>query len=250
MFILFSLIVMRMTGAVALNPILGRTNYPAKSKAALILVFSILLYSGFDGVLLHEPGGMLEYGVMLVKELLFGFVLGFAIELVFFVVRFASAIMDYTMGLSMAQVYDPQYNTQMTITSGLFYAFLVLLFFAMDGHLKLIQLFFSSAQSIPFGMVRLNRELPQAILRIYEECVVMGLQFAFPILAIEMVSEAAVGILMKIIPQINVFVVNFQLKIIIGLLMLVFLFNPMSDQLFKMIEAMFRYMQSLIPLLG
>lgn len=250
MFILFSLIVMRMSGAVVLNPILGRTNYPQRAKAALILVFSLLMYTSFDGTLLHEPGGMLEYGVMLVKELLFGFVIGFAIELSLFVVRFASAIMDYMMGLSMAQIYDPQYNTQMTITSGLFYAYLILLFFAVNGHLRLIHLFFSSAESIPFGMVTLSPELPQTVLRIFEECVVMGLQFAFPVLAIELVSEAAVGILMKVIPQINVFVVNFQLKIIIGLLMLVFLFNPMSDRLYVLIDYIFRYIQSLIPLLG
>lgn len=250
MFILFTLIVMRMSGAVAFNSILGRTNYPRRAKAALIFVFSLLLYSSFQGELIHEPAGMLEYGVMLVKELLFGFVLGFAMELFFFIVRFSSAIMDYSMGLSMAQIYDPQYNTQMTITSGLFYAFLVLLFFAVDGHLRLIHLFFASAQTIPFGMIALSPQLPQAMLKIFEESIVLGFQLAFPILAMELITEVAVGILMKIIPQINVFVVNFQLKIIVGLLMLVFLFNPMSDRLFYIIEQMFRAMEGLIPLLG
>lgn len=250
MFILFSLIVMRMSGAVAFNSLLGRTNYPRRAKAALILMFSLLLYSSFHGNLLHEPTGMLEYGIMLVKELLFGFVLGFAMELSFFVVRFSSAIMDYSMGLSMAQIYDPQYNTQMTITSGMFYAYLVLLFFAVDGHLRLIHLFFSSAQAVPFGMITLSQELPQAIFRIFKECVVLGFQLAFPLLAMELITEVAVGILMKIIPQINVFVVNFQLKIIVGLLMLVFLFNPMSDRLFYLIDQMFRFLEGLIPLLG
>ncbi len=53
----------------------------------------------------------------------------------------------------------------------------------------------------------------------------MGLQFAFPLVAMELIAEAAVGILMRIIPNINVFVVNFQVKIIVGLLILVLMFS-------------------------
>ena len=97
MFILFSLIVMRMSGAIALNPVFGRTNVPARVKAAFILVLSLMLYIGSGGILVHEPAVMAEYGVMLLKELLFGFTLGFGMELAFLVVRFASSIMRSTM---------------------------------------------------------------------------------------------------------------------------------------------------------
>ncbi len=78
MLTLFALVVMRMSGAVIFNPVLGRSNYPARAKAALILGLSLLLYLRVDGVLTHQPAGMLEYGVMLVKELLLGFVLGYS----------------------------------------------------------------------------------------------------------------------------------------------------------------------------
>ena len=118
MFILFSLIVMRMSGAIALNPVFGRTNVPARVKAAFILVLSLMLYIGSGGILVHEPAVMAEYGVMLLKELLFGFTLGFGMELAFLVVRFASSIMDYSMGLTMAQVYDPQYNAHVLCLYG------------------------------------------------------------------------------------------------------------------------------------
>ena len=140
MLTLFALVVMRMSGAVIFNPVLGRSNYPARAKAALILGLSLLLYLRVDGVLTHQPAGMLEYGVMLVKELLLGFVLGYSMELAFAILRFASSIMDNNMGLSMAQVYDPQYNTQMTVTSGLYYTFLSLLFLATNGHLYLLSM--------------------------------------------------------------------------------------------------------------
>ncbi len=179
------------------------------------------------------------------KELMVGFALGFSMELAYAVIRFASAIMDYTMGLSMAQVYDPQYNTQMTITSNLYFAFLFLLFLAGDGHVRLLALFFVSAHLIPFGQVAISPRLAEMVLEIFKSNIIMGLQFAFPIIAMELVTEAAMGILMRMIPQINVFAVNFQLKIIVGLTMLLFMFGPMSERLYVIIDSMFVYMQQL-----
>ena len=250
MFILFSLVVMRMSGAIIFNPIFGRTNYPRAAKGGLIFFLSLMLFVGVDGTLSHQPAGMIEYGVMLVKELLVGFVLGFSMELTFAIVRFSSAVMDNVMGLSMAQVYDPQYNTQMTITSGIYYAFIALIFLATDGHVRLIALFFSSARLVPFGEVVLRPELSELMLEIFKTSILTGFQFAFPLVAMELVTEAAVGILMRMIPQINVFAVNFQIKIAVGLMMLVYLFSPMSDRMYVILDEMFLYLQRLIAVMG
>lgn len=249
MFILFSLVVMRMSGAIVFNPIFGRTNYPRAAKGGLIFFLSLMLFVGVDGTLSHQPAGMIEYGVMLVKELLVGFVLGFSMELTFGIIRFSSAVMDNIMGLSMAQVYDPQYNTQMTITSGIYYAFMALIFLATNGHLRLIALFFSSARLVPFGEVVLRPELSELMLEIFRTSITTGFQFAFPLVAMELVTEAAVGILMRMIPQINVFAVNFQIKIMVGLMMLVYLFSPMGARIYVMLDDMFLYMQRLIALM-
>lgn len=249
MFILFSLVVMRISGAIVFNPVFGRTNYPRAAKGVLILFLSLMLFVGVDGTPIHQPSGMIEYGVMLVKEMLLGFVLGFSMELTFAIVRFASAIMDNVMGLSMAQVYDPQYNTQMTITSGIFYSFMALIFLATDGHLRLIALFFSSARLVPFGEITVRPELAELMLEIFKTSITTGFQFAFPLVAMELVTEAAVGILMRMIPQINVFAVNFQIKIIVGLMMLVYLFSPMAARIYVMIDDMFMNMQRLIMLM-
>ncbi|MCI9361495.1 MAG: flagellar biosynthetic protein FliR [Hungatella sp.] len=245
MLILFALVIMRMSGAVVFNPVLGRTNIPRTAKGAMVLMLSLLLYLGVEGNLQHEPATLIEFGVMLIKELMVGFVIGYSMELGFMVIRFASAIIDQTMGLSMAQTYDPQYNTQMTITSNLYYAFLFLLFLAGDGHVRLLALFFSSARLIPFGQVTIDTRLAQMMLDIFTANIAMGLQLAFPIIAMELVTEAAIGILMRMIPQINVFAVNFQLKIIVGLMMLLFMFSPMSERLYVIIDNMFLYMQQL-----
>lgn len=250
MLILFALVVMRMSGAIGFNPVLGRSEYPSSAKAALIFMLSLLLYLGIDSEGIRQPASIIEFGVMLLTELFIGFILGFVMELAFMTVRFATTVMDHAMGLSMAQVYDPQTRTQVSVTSNLYYGFLVMLFFATDGHLWLIRLFYRTADIIPFGMVHLTPQLYWEMLEIFQESIVMGMKFAFPLLAMELVTEAAVGILMRMIPQINVFTVNFQIKIIVGILMLLYLFSPISEQLYVILDSMYQSMENMVQLMG
>lgn len=245
MITLFALVVMRVSGAMALNPIFGRTDFPARARASLIVALSVLLYAATGGVLSHEPQSMAEYIVMLAGELILGLILSFAMELSFMVVRFASAIMDYCMGLSMAQIYDPQYGTQSTVSSGIYYVFMALVFLATNGHLRLIGIFFGSAEVIPFGEVSINPQIMTVAADAFYQAVVMGMQFALPMIALQLLSEAAVGILMRVVPQINVFAVNFQVKILVGLFMFLLLFSPMADRLTVILNELYITMEKL-----
>ena len=154
-------------------------------------------------------------------------------------VRFASSVMDYCMGLSMAQIYDPQYGTQSTVSSGLYYTFMALIFFATNGHLRLFSIFYTSAELIPFGTVSLRPEIMEVAAAAFCQSIVMGMQFAFPVIAMELLSEAAMGILMRVVPQINVFAVNFQVKILVGMFMFLLIFSPMADRLGVILEEMY-----------
>lgn len=77
----------------------------------------------------------------------------------------------------------------------------------------------------------------------------MGVKFAFPILAAEFLLEIGVGILMKMVPQINVFVINIQLKIILGLILLIFLISPIGEFLSNLVTVMIKSIQEIITFL-
>ncbi len=249
MLILFSLILMRMSGAIALNPLFRQTSLPRNIRAAFIMTLSVMLYVSYSGSLVYEPASILEFAVMLVMELFFGATLGFAMELSFFAVRYGASLMDAVMGLNMAQVYDPINGSQMTITAGLYNAFLFLVFIATNGHMRLISIYYGSAALVPFGTVSFRPELALAVIDMFYNGILMGVQIAFPIIAMEMVAETAVGILMRMIPQINVFSINFQMKIIVGLSMLLMLFSPMSDKLYTVLNNMYQSMERLVMLM-
>ena len=245
---LFSLIFMRMSGFILLNPILGRRNTPNVVKGGMIMVFTLLVYS-FSAAQVPEPVTSIEFAVLMIKEFIMGYTIGFVMDLFLMVITFAGHIIDFQMGLSMATIYDPQSNTQIAITGSLWNAYFMLLFFAVDGHLALIKLLIKSAETVPYGQVVIGTKVAWAMIEVFIQCIIMAIKFSLPIVAIEFITEIAVGILMKMIPQINVFVVNIQAKLVIGLLMLIFLFSPMSDYLGDVINQMLLTVQSVMRLL-
>lgn len=147
---LFSLILMRMSGFILLNPIFGRRNIPIRVKAGFIFVLTLTVYSFSSGEVL-DIANSLEYGFLLVKEFAAGYVVGLVIDLFFTVITFGGFIMDFQMGLSMSTIYDPQSNAQIPIMGGLMQYIYVLLFFAVDGHLVLMKIMLTSAEIIPYG---------------------------------------------------------------------------------------------------
>ncbi len=247
-FIYFSFIFMRMSGFILLNPIFGRKNIPTIVKGGMIMIFSFVVFSFTEGMTI-DVQSPLEYAFYLLKEFAAGFVLGFVVQLFEFVVSYAGAIMDYQMGLSMATVYDPQNNTQNALSGQLYTIFYILLFFSVDGHLALMKILLTSADVVPYGQIVFTTQMVEAILSIFCQCVILAIKFSFPLIAVEFLAEVGVGILMKMIPQINVFVINIQAKIVIGLVMLVFLFSPMSDYLAMLITNMIDSVQEILKLL-
>lgn len=245
---LFSLILMRMSGFILLNPILGRRNIPMQVKAGFIFVLTLTVYS-FSAGDAFDIANPLEYGFLLLKEFAAGYVIGYVTELFFFVVTFAGYVMDFQMGLSMSTVYDPQSNTQVPITGSLLQAFYVLLFFAVDGHLALMKILLQSAEIVPYGGIVITQNLALRVIDLFSECVIMGIKFAFPILAAEFLIEIGVGILNKIVPQINIFVINIQLKVIVGLGLLVFLISPIGEYLSNLVTVMIKTIQEIITFL-
>ena len=245
-FMLFSLVMMRMAGCVLLNPILGRNSVPMYVKSGLILVLTFLVYSFSQGDPI-EVGSTLAYSVLLMKEFLVGYFLGFVVQLFSMVITFAAAVIDFQMGMSMAMIYDAQNNAQIPLSGSIYNVFFMLLFFASDGHLAMMKIILTSAEVVPYGQVAFASGAFWAMLDIFSECILMAMKLAF--LAAELLGQVGMGILMKVIPQINVFVVQIQVKIIVGLLLFLFLFGPMSDFLKNLITDMLRQMKDILQFL-
>lgn len=244
---LFLFITARMSGFILFNPLLGRSTIPGIFRSGMILVFSIFVYAT-AGQSVYLPAGYIELAVRMVLEIWLGFLLGMAVNFFFFIPQQAGSVVDTQMGMTMSQIYDAGTQSNLSVTGMFLNTLMMLLFFAANGHHTLIRLFLTSGQVVPFGRAVLGTAALRAGLELFVECVVLGVKLCMPILAAEVISQIGMGVLMKVIPQINVFSINIELKVIIGLGMLFVLTAPFSEFLLQVEMTMLNSLEELLAL--
>lgn len=246
---LFLMIVGRMSGFVVFNPLIGRRNIPNLVKAGFILLLSLCVFA-MNPAGVQVPGTILGLVVAFLLELLLGYMVGLVVNLFFYIPLMAGSVIDMQMGLSMASTYDPASGIQVTATSSVLNVLMSLLFFAANGHHTLIRIFAGSSLVVPFGAVALGDNFYLAMIQLFIDCTLLGVKLAMPILAAEMMGQVGMGILMKVIPQINVFAINIELKVIVGLVMILLLLTPFSEFLLDAEAEMLLTVQRVLPLMS
>lgn len=246
---LFTLIFARVSGFLLFNPLLGRSSLPNLAKAGMAMVFSIYVLGTVESAP-TPPQTILEFSLRLLLELGVGFVLGFVMQLFFMVIQVGGEVIDAQMGLTMAQVYDASSQINMTVTASLLNVLMVLIFFTENGHYTMLRIFLSSHQVLPLGTVGFGQAAASGVAEVFLSCMLLAIKLAFPILAAELLGELGMGILMKAIPQINAFVINIELKVIIGLVLLFLFLTPISEFLLQMEEDMLGTMGRMLTILA
>lgn len=247
---LFLYITMRMTGFILLNPLFGRRGIPGLVKAGFILVLAATVFSLSGDAVVEVPTGILVLSLRLLMELALGFLLGFVMQLFFYIPVMAGQIIDNQMGLSMATIYDAGSQINNTLTSTLLNVMMAVLFFSANGHHTLLRIVLTSGAAVPFGAVAVGPEIYDAMVLLFVECTLLGLKLSMPILAAEMIGEVGMGILMKTIPQINAFVINIELKVIVGLFLVFLLMTPFSEFLLDAERVMLNSLGQVLAMAG
>lgn len=246
---LFLFVTARVSGFILFNPILGRTNIPAAFRSGMVLVLSVFV-TAVSEQQSPSPSGVMEFCVLVLLEIAVGFLLGMAVNFFFYIPQLAGSMIDTQMGMMMNQMYDPGASANMSTTGQLLNTLMTLLFFAGGGHLTLLRMFLTSEEVVPLGQVSIGLPAYQLMLELFVECSVLGVKLCMPILAAELVAQVGMGVLMKVIPQINVFAINIELKVIVGLALLLVLMIPFSEFLIQTEMAMLDSLEDLLALSG
>lgn len=248
-FTYFLLILARMSGCVFFNQIFGRGNLPTIYKISLSLMLAITVYGLLPPQDVIVISSILEYGIIILKEVFIGFIIGYIISMFFSIVVIGGEVIDLQIGMSMSQIYDPHSNVSVGVTGRFLNIFIILLFFSARGHLSLIQIFITSCKLINIGSFSIPKNLFFNMVEMFSQILIYSLKLALPILAVEIITETGVGILMKAIPNIQVFSVNIQLKLFIGLFLIMLLVPSFSAFLENVLTIMFESIQSNLSLL-
>jgi len=210
----------RMAGVIFFNPIFGRRNIPNMVKVGLSLGIALNVYMGMTDVSVIDYTGI-DLFLSMLKEFAVGFSMGFVMQVFLSVFQLGGELIDMQMGIGMAMMYDPTSNSQISITGNLMTIMYTLIFFISNSHITLIYIAVSSYKVIPIGLQPLDPELSIFFIELFGYMLIYAVQLAFPIIATEIIVEVVVGILMRFVPNINVFVINLQIKLLVGMTVLI-----------------------------
>lgn len=222
----FILIFARLSAMVAFAPIFGAKNIPNYMKALIAFVFAIV-FTGFIkpvGVTPETTGAGLI--MQLAAEATIGAVIGFCATIIFEIIIFAGYIIDYMIGFGFINIVDPQSGSSISIFA-FFYSFLtLLLFLTADAHHILLEIMVRSYELIPVFGGGISQFTMERLMALVSSIFYVGFQIAAPIFVTMFTVDFTLGMLSKTVPQLQIIVVGFPVKISLGLLGLGIILKP------------------------
>jgi len=248
-YLVFLAVFTRMTGMLIFNPFFGRKNIPVIIKMGFAFFTTVILMGFLPPNTTIQDGNVLTFMLICCKELFVGFVVGFIMQIFLSSLQLAGNFMDLQMGIGMASIYDPQSNISMALSASLLNFFYIVLFFVTNAHLTFIKIIFASYSILPLGGFMFNPQCGQYIVLLFADIFILAIKLALPLVAIEIITELGLGILMRTVPQINIFMVGLQLKLLVGLFLLVLILPGVFDFLDTMTNTMFKSIQEGLSLM-
>jgi len=221
----FLLLFIRISAFLSFLPFFNYVNIPMSAKAALSIWLSVLFFPIVPKVTFEI--NLLNLILAIFNEVTFAFFVGMALQLVFDILKFAAEQISFVMGFTMANVVDPNFGTQSTILSQFFNWIAILIFLSLGGDHLEIKFLSDTFNSLPFGAFFDYHNIYEYFIVYMGKYFVLGIGLAFPILAISLMSDIIFGMIMKTMPQFNLLVVGFPIKITIAFIVLIVILSSM-----------------------
>ncbi len=239
-FEIFLLVMVRISTFVYTAPFFNTANAPNKVKIGFCLALSILTFS-LVGETDYTYTGVIDYAIIVAQEAAIGLLLGAVSYACVEIIFFTGHIIDVDMGISMASVLDPTSNTQVGIMGNLYYYILNLLLIVSGLYRYLIGAIVDTYEVIPIGKAQFHESLFDTIVGFMGDYFTIGFRIALPMFACMLLLNCILGILARIAPQMNMFVMGMQLKIFAGLAVIfatIILLPSVSTFVFQQIRTM------------
>ena len=203
----------RVAGIFGSMPIFGSGMATARVKTLLSIMLTLVIFPVVEPYLPAHDFTPVSLGLIVVSEAMLGIMLGFVARIIFTAVEFGGTIVGYQMGFAAANVYDPQNQRQVSLISQFQNVFAVLIFLALDVHHDLLRVMVDSYQLLPPDMLGFSGEAVPFIMQLTGNMFVLAVRFSAPILAVLLLSGLVLGILSRVFPQLNVFMLSFPVNI-------------------------------------
>jgi flagellar biosynthetic protein FliR len=206
----------RISGLLAAAPIFKQVQLPTTLKVAIALSMTVALWPLLSAGTPPAISGLWGLTYLVGTELVLGLFMGMVATILFVGVEYAGQMIGQAIGLAMAEMLDPVFDAQVSILSRVYGLFALAVFFASNAHHILIRVVFDSFGVVPVGAVTLASIAPTQLVDLGSEIFLTGIRIAAPILGVMLVTEIGMGFVVRTVPQMNIFIVGFPLKIGMG----------------------------------
>lgn len=210
----------RVSSILLVAPFYGYSTIPVRFRAALAFLVTSLLFLVHTDMNLTLATGVLAYIGAILHEVVIGLAIGLVTTLFFHGFLFAGKVIGRTMGFGMMNVADPMSQASIPVIGQLLNLMVLVLFLMIGGHHFLLQAVDESFVAIPLGGGGFDARLVEGFTRMSADIFTIGIKIAAPVLVAILVAEFALGFLARSVPQMNVWILGFPLKIGVGMLTL------------------------------
>jgi flagellar biosynthetic protein FliR len=236
----------RIASMLFMMPLFDMRTIPIFFKVALALGITFLVVTtlNFEDVALHP--GAVGFGLGIVREVLVGVILGISVRILFAAVQLAGQTMGMQMGMALANVMDPSTQSQGSVISLLVNIIAILLFLTLNAHHAVIRGILDSFQVVPPYQFTFTTPLFEELMRLGGEMFALSVKIGAPVIVALLLTSAALGLVARTVPQMNVFIVAFPIKILVGLFFLAVSIPFMLSFLKQLFESLGEQMNLLL----
>ena len=223
----FLLCLARVIALVAAIPAFAGNQISGRIKIGLAVATALLLFPSMASFTPKVAFTITEFGLLIVNEVLLGLMIGLVAQLIFTAVGFGGTVIGYQMGFAAANIFDPQTTQQLSLMSQFVNILALLAFLSLDIHHYFFKVIVESYHLLPPGFLDFSQGAVQQLMEMTSHMFVLGIKFSAPILALLLIANLVLGILARVFPQLNVFMLSFPLNIGISFLVIGLTLNTM-----------------------
>lgn len=215
----YLLVLIRISSFVMTAPFFGYASIPIRVKAATSIILSLVAILATPVVEL-EYTGIIGYSALIVQEAAVGMVLGFMCNICLYIITFAGQVMDMEMGLSMANMFDPLSRIQISVTGNIYTYFVMLIMVVTNMHYYVLRAILDTFRYFNVGKAVFSGNVVETAIEFMGNYFLIGFRIVLPVFACMLIINVVLGVLSRAAPQMNMFVVGMQVKVLVGILIL------------------------------
>jgi flagellar biosynthetic protein FliR len=215
----FVLVFFRITGMMLFAPLFGSSRIPRRVRVLLALVLAMSVVPGIKPVMMPDSLWGVTAGIA--GEMVFGFAMGMIQSFVFIAAQWAGEIIGQQMGFNLSEVFDPSFGAQGSIVGELYFMLTLVVFLTIGGHQAMLLGMRESFDHLPLLSLGINTPLFDVIIDFFSTATVLAVRLAAPMLVTMLVVDLALGLIGKMMPQMNVMAMGLSLRSALGLIVLI-----------------------------